>query len=163
MKTEKQCFKCGEVKPLADFYKHSRMADGHVNKCKSCNKKDVKENREKRIEYYSEYEKNRARLPHRVEARMLYSQTPEGKMAASRAKKKYCESNPIKRAAQIMAGNAVRDGRIEKPDSCSECGAKPKRLHGHHDDYAKPLEVRWLCPMCHRDWHEENGEGANAT
>ena len=37
----KACFKCHAVKPLTDFYKNSGMPDGHVNKCKECNKKDV--------------------------------------------------------------------------------------------------------------------------
>lgn len=51
----KKCFKCGAEKPLSDFYKHPRMSDGHVNKCKECNKKDVRENRAEKADYYNEH------------------------------------------------------------------------------------------------------------
>jgi hypothetical protein len=39
---EKKCFKCGRILPLEDFYKHPRMKDGHLNKCKECTRTDVK-------------------------------------------------------------------------------------------------------------------------
>lgn len=38
----KRCFKCGDVKELSAFHKHSRMKDGHLNKCAVCTSKDSK-------------------------------------------------------------------------------------------------------------------------
>jgi len=39
----KPCFKCGEVKELCQFYPHKKAKDGHLNKCKKCTIKDVRE------------------------------------------------------------------------------------------------------------------------
>lgn len=157
---EKPCFKCGETKPLSAFYKHPKMPDGHVNKCKECNKKDVRENRAAKIEYYREYDRKRAATESGILARRIYQETESGKEAVKRAKKRYKDSNIIKRSAAVLVGNAVRDGKLLKPNECSQCGSEGM-IHGHHDDYAFPLVVRWLCSRCHRKWHKENGPGAN--
>lgn len=47
---------------------------------------------------------------------------------------------------------AVWSGKIIKPARCQECD-RPCNPHGHHDDYEKPLDVRWLCSWCHAAVH----------
>lgn len=47
---------------------------------------------------------------------------------------------------------AIREGRMYKPNTCEECGAEV-RLHAHHEDYSKPLDVIWLCTNCHKKRH----------
>lgn len=37
------------------------------------------------------------------------------------------------------------------------CGTSEK-VHAHHHDYAKPLEVRWLCFRCHKASHPVDDE-----
>ena len=51
---------------------------------------------------------------------------------------------------------AIKSSELIRPDVCSACD-KPKKLHGHHDDYSKPLEVDWLCATCHKQRHKELG------
>ncbi len=94
----------------------------------------------------------RANLPHRVAARAAYAKTQEGKAATTRAKLRFIEQNPVKRAAHIAIGNALRDGKLIR-QTCEVCG---ERSQAHHDDYSKPLEVRWLCAKHHADWHKHN-------
>lgn len=56
---KKECFKCGFTKDLSEFHRHLGMSDGHLNKCKLCTCKYVREVREKNKEYYKEYDKKR--------------------------------------------------------------------------------------------------------
>lgn len=131
-----KCFKCQELKPITEFYKHKKMAGGHLKKCKECTKRDVHQNREKNIERIREYDRKRAKLPHR-------------KKYTTNNTKKYRKKNPIAYAAQNMLNNAVRDGKIKK-EPCQVCGSS-YRIHGHHEDYYKPLEVQWVCAKHHAE------------
>lgn len=130
----KQCFKCKQTKPLTDFYVHPQMGDGRLNKCKECAKRDVAQNYRDNIEHYVAYERERFQRPERKKA-----------VRASLAKR-----DPVKRRAAYLTSNAIRDGRlIPQPcEKCSDPGAE-----AHHDDYSKPLEVRWLCREHHLEHH----------
>jgi hypothetical protein len=63
------------------------------------------------------------------------------------------DSEPVRRAkypeavaARKIVRNAISRGAIvRKP--CEVCGAG--RTEAHHDDYARPLDVRWLCVEHH--------------
>ena len=58
-----------------------------------------------------------------------------------------------------MVGYAIKCGKlIEEP--CEVCG-EVDHVHAHHDDYAKPMDIRWLCSVHHKQWHSDNGPGIN--
>jgi hypothetical protein len=136
----KACFKCGAEKPLSEFYKHKMMADGHVNKCKECNKSDVAKHRVDNIDKIRGYDRGR------------------GNRQPKEYLKQWRSDNPVKYKAHCMVNNQVRAGNLHRQDCevCGDCNSV-----AHHDDYSKPLNVRWMCQAHHKQWHAENGEGAN--
>ncbi len=137
----KTCFKCLEKKPYSEFYKHPQMSDGYLGKCKACTKSDVSSNRKEKVDYYRDYDRAR------------------GARRSSEDVKEYRKRWPRKYRAHTAVNNAIRDGRLFK-EPCCECG-REEDVHAHHDDYAKPLNIRWLCPPCHFAWHTEHGEAPN--
>lgn len=54
--------------------------------------------------------------------------------------------------ARMDMRNALTAGKLEKL-ACEICG-DPK-THGHHTDYAKALDVRWLCATHHMQIHRK--------
>ena len=150
----KICISCNVENEESSFYK------GHA-KCKECYINKVKAYRKENVEKVAAYEKSRANLPHRIEARLKYSKTEAGIYSGNAAKVKWAEENVIKRGASHIVNKAIRDGKLFKPDNCEVCNIEHHRLHGHHEDYAYPMVVRWLCSKCHTLWHKDNGSGIN--
>lgn len=136
---EKECFKCKTIKPLSEFYKHSAMGDGHLNKCKECTKNDATAHRNKNLEKIRAYDRSRAKEPERAKAAQEIANA--WRKADSRRARAH---NAVTRA--IKKGLLVR-----RP--CVRCGEQ-KSL-AHHEDYDKPLEVMWLCQPCHKQRHKE--------
>ena len=128
----KTCFKCSRRLPLDEFYRHPFMGDGRLGKCKPCTRKDVQENYMARRDQYLAYERSRY-TPERIQG-----------IAASKAR------HPERDRARKVVQNALKRGRLVK-SPCGDCGAV--KVEGRHEDYSKPLEVIWLCRICHRKRH----------
>lgn len=137
----KKCFKCESVLPRTHFYKHKQMADGLLGKCKSCTKKDALLYRNDNILRIREYDRSR------------------GNRKTEKYRKEYINRFKNKYFAHNCVSNAKRDKKLFG-EPCEICGAK-KPIHAHHDDYLKPLNIRWLCSACHSQWHAKNGEAKN--
>lgn len=52
--------------------------------------------------------------------------------------------------ARHLVTRAIKTGRLKR-GPCEVCGALD--VHAHHDDYDKPLQVRWLCQQHHQAHH----------
>jgi hypothetical protein len=140
----KHCSKCGEEKPLSEFYRNSRARDGRKYECKLCS---------------------------RLYDRARRHADPEGARAKVRA---YRARNPNWRRrpprgeredAHLAVFRAVRSGKLRR-DVCAICGAD--HAQAHHEDYGRPLDVVWLCPVHHQELHNgyysllKGGSGASS-
>ena len=147
----KTCRRCSTNKPLTEFYAHPKMGDGHLNVCKECVKTRVKKHRSENdsVRAYDRwrYWNDPARMQYSKKQRKEWYENNKEKSFART--KEYIKNNPEKRKAHVMVSNAIRDGRLNR-QSCEICGEK---AHAHHEDYSRPLDVRWLCPTHHMRLH----------
>lgn len=135
----KVCRECNQDQPLGEFYKHAQMADGHLNKCKSCTRARVLRHRSANLDRIRSYDRSR------------------GSRISSEYLRTWRATNPEKYRAHNAVNNAIRDGHLAKPEHCEVCESD-LGLHAHHDDYSQPLKVRWLCAMHHHQLHVKIGD-----
>ena len=168
--TQKTCFKCGESKPYSEFYKHPKMADGHLGKCKECTKKDSTSRRNNKLDEVREYDRNRPNAYERglkssesVKQRRKEDDAYREKVNLTKARNR--EKFPGKTKARNALSNAIRDEKVHRPSTCSACNASCTP-HGHHWSYEEEhwLDVRWLCTECHGREHKRlNKLGRNPS
>lgn len=129
----KKCSKCLEVKDLTKFY-FNKTLNKYYSWCKSCRIKFIplSESRKKYVAKYFASEK--------------------GKESVRKTARKMLQIHREKIYARLKLRYHIKKGYIIKPKKCEKCNLE-KKLHGHHEDYNKPLEVMWLCTRCHADRH----------
>lgn len=76
---------------------------------------------------------------------------PERQRAAM---ERWREAHPLAAAARLAVHKALRSGRLTR-QPCESCGNP--HTFAHHDDYAQPLNVRWLCRSHHKQHHASLG------
>ena len=167
----KTCSKCQETKALSQFHKWSASSDGHKPRCKAC--RNNIQRAYSKIYYESKRNDYKFKEKQRQYSKTYYEAHKDNiewnhkfREANKKALKKYRENNveknrnstrvsiekahnkyPEKVLARKQLRNAIRRGEIRR-QPCEVCGQSEK-IHGHHEDYTKPLDVKWLCPDHH--------------
>ena len=142
MKETKTCLGCGETKSLAEFEETTRiLSSGRHARCARCCHQ----------------------CPYRARKVRREQNAAVGASATARNRAKqarYRSQHKLKLTAHWAVRRAMAKGVLRQPASCEACGVNvPKGsdgrslIHAHHTDYAKPLEVQWLCNRCHKRTH----------
>ena len=147
-RTEKICSICLKLLPLDSFHKFKGNLDGHYTNCKKCRIQKSHESYLRRSEKIAMSTKE-------------YRKTDKGKLARKVEDINRRKNHPGKYKANYLLTNAVRDGRINRLP-CEVCGEI--KSEGHHPDYSKPLEVKWLCKIHHNNIHRlTSGRSKNSS
>lgn len=68
------------------------------------------------------------------------------------AERLYRRERPTEFKARKMVHYAIKRGKLTRADKCQICGSMD-HIEAHHKDYEKPLEVLWVCRLCHAAIH----------
>lgn len=146
---QKRCNACKVTMSLEGFHKNKRGKFGVQSVCKSCTLAYFKTpaGRAARARTTAKYNKSPAG---RVTT-AKYKKTPGGR--AVHARVRATPEGRNKRKAHHAVSNAIRDGKLTRPDVCSVNDSVCEgRIEGHHHkgyERAFWLDVEWLCIAHH--------------
>jgi hypothetical protein len=135
-KENKCCPRCKVTKTRAEFYESKGSISAY---CRAC---------------FRSYQQNEG---HEIVLRAAknYRESSEGKIK----RRQYINSvgakyrSKYKAEGKIQARYQAWYNLTKLP--CEVC--KSPDTHAHHDDYSKPLDVRWLCSQHHGQEHRKYG------
>jgi len=123
--------------------KYCSEACAHGGELRSWQRYGKRNRPRRRLYHRAHYIVNRETILKRTTA---YHRTPTGRAAQRRNDERQRQKFPEKYAARQAVFVALRAGRLTR-QPCARCG-DPK-TQAHHHDYAKPLDVIWLCQRHH--------------
>ena len=138
----KLCTKCRYKKILSEFNRNAKAKDGLQHWCRSC-QREYNATPERRAAIKKSGAANRAEVERR------YRRSSKGRKVRRTVDRRRRREVPEKMRAKDKVKYAIKTGRLVR-QQCEKCG---KPAQAHHDDYSKPLEVRWLCNKHHREEH----------
>lgn len=137
-----------------EFVATPKMAAKSDFICKQCKSIRAKEYRAKKKAEGNPIVKAQMPIEWRRNYNKEYFSKPEVKAKrAEQMKKSQAADSPNrqKHEARWKVHRAIESGKLVRMP-CEVCGST-ERIHAHHDDYEKPLEVRWLCHTHHIEHH----------
>lgn len=148
------CRTCNIDKDVSQFYPSQAGTKGRC-RCKDCCKIYQAEYKLKHPEQVRMWTRKRMRKWREnnpeLNCERSQEQSVKHRERNNSYSRKYSKNNRDKKRAQLIAYYAVKTGKLI-PQPCEVCGNP--RVEKHHDDYSKPLEVRWLCSMHHHRHHK---------
>jgi len=181
----KTCTSCKVEKNETEFFRKRNGFEGFCKECKSSKRKKLwiknpekykelarqsaKKARETNPEKYREYRdrwnrENRARVT--VQARERAKERVESYKATvkrwrEKNKDKIHESvknsikrNPEKTLSRKLFHYYLKNETLVRNPKCEMCMMEC-RTEAHHEDYAYPLQVKWVCKPCHGKIHRK--------
>ncbi len=136
-----KCGSCLIEKEDKCFYKDASRSNGLSCHCKDCIREQQRKSREADPE--AARRKNRLRY-HRVKL------TPQYRIRITRKQKLRRAVHPDKYKARRKVMHEIEMGRMVR--GVCACGST-ENIQAHHEDYSKPMEVVWMCAVCHRKHH----------
>lgn len=179
----KKCKKCGVEKEESEFFK--KRERGIEGSCKECRKKELNERIAKNPEAHKEKVRLRSEQRRQTEewkewrkdhqqrkrkeisekSRLYYLKNKsihekskewreKNREQYRKSVKEHAKKNPLKVRARKIVSYHVQKGNMTRPSKCSRC-LKECKTEAHHEDYTKPLDIVWLCKLCHAEEHRK--------
>ena len=152
---DRQCRKCGTTKPLEEFCKSPRSKGGRDYTCGACAvvraQKWAEKNRSRSREIKRKW---REKNPDKQRAsEVAYREAHRDEV--NKRNRQYERDNREKKNCHRRVQVALKSGALIRPWRCPSCGKETRKVHAHHNDYSKPLDIWWLCSSCHVRLHKE--------